>query len=1321
MIALPLHVDGSCIGGLSLYAREPDAFDDEEIALIATLTNDIAFGIASLRREAARGEAEARVKRLVRARRVMAECNRVLVHATDEHEMLSSMCEVVVGSGGYKQGWIGLGTNDAVRPLVPAAYAGYGADAPMTTTVNWSLDGRYRGLAREALASGEIRIARDILNDPELVRKRARALQLGYQSSIALPLKSADGMAGVLVLHAAEAEAFDEEELALLGELADDIAFGIASLRIRARHKEAESQLRAGERQLRETFEQAAVGITRVNLAGIMVDTNQKLCDLLGYTKDELLGRSVKDITHPDDHHGAGARFRAQIQHGSPSAAVGEKRYLRKDGSAMWARRTMSVARDDAGRPHQVISIIEDITHSKELERRFELTFDHAAVGMALIALDGRYLQVNRALVQMLGYAPEELIGKSLLDKAHPGEAAGIEETLRRLLWGEAASLAGESRYICKDGRVVTARRVFSVTRDAAGDPLYFVGVMDDVTERKDLERRYSETFDQVKEAAERYRATFDNAPVGIVHSAVDTEKLLQVNPKLCAMLGYSEEELLELTISDVIHPDYRRSDRGSYEQQMLDGEMETYASERMFLRKDGSCLWANRTISLVRSASGEPQYFIRMVEDISERKRALEAVAGERALLRAVVDAIPERIYVKDCEGRFLLQNAANLKAHGAGSHEELLGKTVFDIFPHEVASRMDTEDRSTIASGIAVIDRERAVPDSSGYVRWTASSKVPLLDTLGNVTGLVGVNRDITERKRMEQELMLSEETLRATFSQASVGITVTTLDLRYLEVNDQYCEIVGYTREELLADMKVTSMGLADEVDEVVTVRRRLIAGETQSCSREKRLKRKDGSTIWVASAVSLVRDADGTPKHFVSVTQDISGNKLAEERLLHLAHYDHLTGLPNRVLFYDRLKQALAHARRNSGVSAVLFIDLDRFKSVNDTLGHAHGDELLQKISERLRPCVRGGDTVGRLGGDEFAVILNELVASQDAGLVAQNILDALAAPFDVAGNEIYATASIGISIYPSDSDNVDTLIRDADAAMYSAKAAGRNVYRYYTGEMNQRALEKMQLEGKLRHALEREEFRLHFQPKVDIGTGEIAGFEALLRWQPPDSALVPPDRFIPLLEETGLIVPVGEWVIRAACAQVGRWIRAGMRAVPIAVNLSARQFHQQDLCAVVRKSLEEHGIAARFMELEITESAAMQNADASIATLRDLKALGVHLSIDDFGTGYSSLSYLKRLPVDTVKIDRSFVTDLATNPDDASIAQAIINMAHTLGLKVVAEGVETASQLAFLSLHGCDQMQGYYFSKPLPEAEVTEMLRENRQLERPQGG
>ena len=547
---------------------------------------DIIHDISALR------EAKQRLHRASRAHRVLAECSHALVRATEELQLLEQMCRIVVDSGGYKQGWIGLATDNASIPVQPVAYAGYGDDAPMTSTVNWSREGIYLGLAGEAVKRGEIRIARNILEDPAHSRKRTRAVQLGYQSSIALPLKSAEGICGVLVLHAAEAEAFDDDELALLSDLADDIGFGISNLRVRVKHREAEAQRRAGERRLRETFEQAAVGIMRVDLEGMLVDVNQKLCDLLGYAKDELLGKSVRDITHPDDY-GAGSQFRQGIRAGATGTLAGEKRYLRKDGSVLWARRTMSVASDDTGNPHQLISIVEDITHSKELERRFELTFDHAPLGMALIGMDGKYLRVNRRWCEMLGYGESELIGRSPDDITHPDDIEASRRHSALLVQGKAVRQSGEKRYIHKDGRVVWVRRTQSMACDELGKPMYAIRVIEDITD--------------TKEAAERYRATFDSAPVGIMHTAADAEKLLHANPKLCEMLGYSHEELLRLNLGDIVHFEYR-DEETHCRQRMLDGEMATYSSECKLVRKDGSSVCANRTIALVRSASGEPQ-----------------------------------------------------------------------------------------------------------------------------------------------------------------------------------------------------------------------------------------------------------------------------------------------------------------------------------------------------------------------------------------------------------------------------------------------------------------------------------------------------------------------------------------------------------------------------------------------------------------------------------------------------------------------------------------------------------------------------------------
>jgi diguanylate cyclase (GGDEF)-like protein len=435
--------------------------------------------------------------------------------------------------------------------------------------------------------------------------------------------------------------------------------------------------------------------------------------------------------------------------------------------------------------------------------------------------------------------------------------------------------------------------------------------------------------------------------------------------------------------------------------------------------------------------------------------------------------------------------------------------------------------------------------------------------------------------------------------------------------------------------------------------------------------------------------------------------------AQARLVHQAHYDSLTELPNRTLFYDRLAQTLNQARRRDWKVAVLFIDVDRFKTVNDTLGHNVGDRLLQGMATRLEQRMRAGDTVARLGGDEFAVILADIGAPAAAAQVAREIIAAIAVPFQFDGQELFVTASVGIATFPDDGDDGVSLMKNADAAMFRAKEAGRNTCHFYTAAMNERAMEKLLLENDLRHALERGEFRLHFQPKASLADGTITGLEALLRWDRPGHGPVAPSLFVPVMEDSGLIVPVGEWVIRAACAQLRSWQQAGLRLVPVAINVSARQF-VQDLGAVIDLALRDYGVDSRLLAIEITESDAMENADRTAAILSQLRARRIRIAIDDFGTGYSSLGYLKSLPVDALKLDRSFVVGLPHDGDDASISRAVITMAHSLGLKVVAEGVETEAQRSFLLEHGCDEMQGYLLSRPLAAADCAAWMHKRMQ-------
>jgi diguanylate cyclase (GGDEF)-like protein/PAS domain S-box-containing protein len=468
-------------------------------------------------------------------------------------------------------------------------------------------------------------------------------------------------------------------------------------------------------------------------------------------------------------------------------------------------------------------------------------------------------------------------------------------------------------------------------------------------------------------------------------------------------------------------------------------------------------------------------------------------------------------------------------------------------------------------------------------------------------------------------------------------------------------------------------------------------------------------KDGYRRDVEISVSPVIDEDGRITRVVHVSRDITERKRSERDIEQLAYYDTLTGLPNRMLFRDRLKQALAGADRAELTLAILFLDLDRFKEVNDTLGHSIGDRLLKIVTERICDCLRKCDIVARLGGDEFVIVLSTLTQTDDFAFVARKILDAIRKPIFLEGHEIVSTGSIGISTYPKDGSDLDSLLKSADMAMYRAKDQGRNTYQFYNDDMNVQATEKMALETNMRHALEKNEFFLHYQPQLCLITGQITGFEALARWRTSRHEDISPSKFIPLAEETGLIFPIGEWVLRAACAHNKALQDAGIPPVRISVNLSARQFKHYNLPAMIAGILAETGLAPEYLELELTESTIMANRKDIKSILWELKRMGVSLAIDDFGTGYSSFSYLKHFPIDRIKIDRSFIREISTNPNDAAIARAIIAMSHSLGLKVIAEGVETKEQLDLLRSGNCDEIQGFYLKKPVPAEEVSPLL------------
>lgn len=644
-----------------------------------------------------------------------------------------------------------------------------------------------------------------------------------------------------------------------------------------------------------------------------------------------------------------------------------------------------------------------------------------------------------------------------------------------------------------------------------------------------------------------------------------------------------------------------------------------------------------------------------------------------------------------------------------------------------HEVASRLKTNPATShipIIMLTALIDRAARLAGLSAGAEEFLTKPVDRAELWLRVRNLLRLKafNDFLKSNSWILEQQVQKRTADLQRFRSAMDATADAIflvnrgSMRFVEVNAAASHMLGYTREEFLqlspaALVDATLEELADAYDDT-------IAGNGVDRPMESPLRCKDGSYIQVE--VQRQAQLSGADWIIVGIARDITERKEAEKRLHHMAHYDALTGLPNRMLFYETLHKTLFVAKNNGATVAVLLIDSDHFKSVNDTLGPAVGDELLSQISTRLVQCVRVRDTIGRLSGDKFGLILLMQTGHQGATLVANTVRDALRAPFQLNGRELVMTVSIGIAMHPVDASDPDLLVQYADTAMLRAKQAGRNTFRFFTAQMNADVLVRMDLEAALRRAIDNEEFVLYYQPKVLLGSGRITGLEALLRWQRPGHGLVSPQEFIPVLEESGLIVHVGRWVIATACQQIARWMRSSVGALQVSVNVSGRQFADGDLDVDVTQALTESGIPADLLELELTESSLMANTQRTIATLQSLKKRGVQISIDDFGTGYSSLAYLRRFPIDKLKIDIAFIRDVTTNPDDATIALAIISMAHSLKLEVIAEGVETEAQLSYLRRNRCDQIQGFFFSRPLPVLELERLMFEDKRLPMPAG-
>ena len=802
-----------------------------------------------------------------------------------------------------------------------------------------------------------------------------------------------------------------------------------------------------------------------------------------------------------------------------------------------------------------------------------------------------------------------------------------------------------------------------------------------------------------LEKSEEQYRLLFEDNPIPMWVFDRNTLRFLAVNDAALCQYGYTEEEFLAATITDIRPAE-------DIPALLADVEKREYGLQRPGIwrhrRKNGSLIDVEIAAHNIEFHGVEAMLVA--VTDVTERKKAEESLSFHAALLKAESETTIDGILAVDESDRIILAN-------------QQFGR-YFDI-PEEMLQSGDdlavrryvtdqAEDPKAFVEKVQYLYQhpdekstdEVVFKNGKSFERYSA----PFVDSNGHHRGRIWYFRDITKRKEAEAEVLQAEEKYRTIFENAVVGIFRATLDGRPLSVNLAMARMHGYdSPQELLEAISDVAQQLFVDPSRMVELHAAAVNGEAVR-NAEVEIYSKDRSRKWISVNLQAERDNAGNILFINGTTEDITARKLAEERVQFLAYFDALTGLPNRALMNDRLTQALATARRRNEKVAVMFLDLDRFKNINDSLGHTVGDILLKEVAERLKGCTREQDTVSRIGGDEFVILLTGV---DDASLVASRIVAALSATFEAKGYSLSTSCSIGISMFPDHGDVGETLIKYADQAMYSAKDSGRNAFRFFTPDMNRRITDRATLENDLRLALEREEFFLVYHPQIVIESGELAGFEALIRWRHPQFGLVPPDKFIGIAENTGLILPIGEWVLNTACSQARKWVEKGLLKVPIAVNVSAVQFRQVEFCELITRALAKSGLRPQYLELELTESLLLTNQDVMLSVLRRLKKMGLSLAIDDFGTGYSSLSYLKQFRVNKLKIDRSFIREITTNADDAAITTAIINMAKSLSLTVVAEGVEDEAQFEFLRAHKCDQIQGYYISKPGTATEVAD--------------
>lgn len=1025
--------------------------------------------------------------------------------------------------------------------------------------------------------------------------------------------------------------------------------------------------------------------ISRCAPDGTYVYVSPSYTEVLGHDAAAMAGRNAYDFVHPEDRATVRDEVARQIQTGTDSRVV-EIRKLHHRGHYVWMGTKVQVMTDPVTKAKTgTVSISRDITFERE-ERYKRRQSEERFRSLANLSSDwywetdgnSRFTFVSEGLERLYGVPTTEVIGKTRLERAADKNHSGLQTYLAKIEKRESfRDIPYSAQPLEKKG---VQHAVLS------GEPIFhngafsgYRGVGRDVTK----EMQAAEKFSQL--AAEN-RALIDNS-LDIIASVDKRGRLVRVSAAVADILGYSPADCVGRRYSDFLHPDERRK-TWAVEARLLKGKNTIRDFETRWLREDASVAY----LSLSLRWSHETNLMYVTARDVTERFHVQTEVQRSKDQMSAMLESIDDAFFAVDRNWRITYVNHKTASFVGV-ERDAMLGKVIWESVPALRTSAILPYYETAMVTRKPLSFEERWEPTNT----WIDVRVYPYED------GIAVYFHDVSARRQAERDIRESEQRLREVLEMTPAGYLLADPEALIIDVNPALCHLVGYSRGELVGH-DLEKLFSACPWHGALAIPR----GPTVAHGVEALLRHKDGGEVPVLFSGRIKRDGDGHAQSFTAFLTDITERKQAESRLQHLATHDTLTGLPNRELINKRLQSMLDEASADDTV-AVIFIDLDRFKEVNDSMGHSPGDSLLQQVAVRLQANMRLGDIVARLGGDEFVVTAYCSDGRNSASAIAEKLLKALSTPFEIEGLSVIISASIGISMFTEDARTKELLFQNADTAMYRAKAAGRNSYRFFESEMSKEAKLRMTLERSLRGALERREFELHYQPRVDLKTMAVVGIEALIRWNHPQLGRIPPMQFIPIAEDCGLVESIGQWVLAEACTQTARLSRELGQQLQVSVNLSARQLKCQTLVEQVREALSQSGLLPELLELELTETALVDDMDKSVAVLRRLKKLGLFLSVDDFGTGYSGLSYLKHFPVDILKLDRSFVLQQSEGVSSFDFIKAFVDMAHALELSVVAEGIENEETVQLLRAAACDGGQGYYFARPLSFHELKKFL------------